>query len=294
MISRQGTSSRSTKLIHGGLWYLKQLGFKLVAEAVRERQLLLRMAPHLVEPLPFLFPVYRGDPDSLLALRAGLLAYDLFSRFEAHHRVLDVSAVLAREPDVRRADLVGGALYTDSRTDDARLTLAVLQSAHDHGATVANYIGVDAFVHRVDGPVSGVRVRDALSRESFEVRTRHIIAAVGPWADALRRVDDASAPSILRVTRGIHVSVPATRLAVHQAVVIRSYDRERRMMFAIPRGAYTYLGTTDTDFEGSPEYLRVDREEVRYVLEAANAAFPSARLTEEDVASTWAGLRPLV
>jgi glycerol-3-phosphate dehydrogenase len=144
-----GTSSRSTKLVHGGLRYLKQFDFKLVAEAVRERQLLLKMAPHLVEPTRFLFPVFRADPDSLLALRAGLTIYDLFARVPAPvpHRILNASAVIQRQPDLRRDGLVGGAVYTDSRTDDGRLTLAVIQSAQSSGATVANYVAAEGFLH---------------------------------------------------------------------------------------------------------------------------------------------------
>jgi glycerol-3-phosphate dehydrogenase len=253
-----GTSSRSTKLIHGGLRYLRQFSFKLVAEAVHERQLLLRTAPHLVEPMPFLFPVYHGDPDSLVAVGAGLLMYDLFARLEAHHRMLGPSAVLAREPQLRGHDLIGGTLYTDSRTDDARLTLAVLQSAHTYGATIANYAEVDAFERLSNGCISGARLRDSLTGECVGVRARRIVTAVGPWADELRRLDDPHALAILRLTKGIHVTVRAERLPIRQAVVIRSRDRERRMMFAIPRGSYTYLGTMDTVFRRAAGGSRCD------------------------------------
>ena len=293
-----GTSSRSTKLIHGGLRYLKQLDFKLVAEAVAERQLLLRMAPHLVEATPFLFPVYEGDPDSLLALRAGLVVYDLFARLRAAvpHRILEPQAVLAREPGLRRDDLVGGALYTDSRTDDARLTLAVLESATRYGADVANYLAVEAFLHvrQADGRIAGVRVRDALSGQTLEVRAQRVLAAVGPWADVVRRLDDPAAASILRLTKGVHLTVERARLPLRHAVVMRGRDRDRRMMFAIPRGGMTYLGTTDTDFDGEPGTAQVDAEDVAYILDAANGWFPEARLTDADVRSTWVGLRPLV
>jgi glycerol-3-phosphate dehydrogenase len=291
-----GTSSRATKLIHGGLRYLKQFDFKLVAESVRERQLLLRMAPQLVEATPFLFPVYRGDPDSLLALRAGLTLYDLFARFQAAvpHRMLSPRDVLDVEAGLRWSGLIGGALYTDSRTDDSRLTLSVLESASRQGAAVANYLELDEFVHRPNGRVAGARVRDSLTGQRFEVRARRVLTAAGPWADAVRHLDDPLAEPILRMTRGVHLTVQHDRLPLRNAVVMRSADRERRMMFAIPRGSYTYLGTTDTDFEGDPASVRVQMQDVAYILDAANGWFPSAKLGDSDVVSTWAGLRPLI
>ncbi len=291
-----GTSSRATKLIHGGLRYLKQLDFKLVAEAVRERQLLLRMAPHLVQAVPFVFPVYHGDPDRLLALRVGLTVYDAFARPRPAipHQILSPRGVLDAEPGLRSVDLVGGALYTDSRTDDARLTLSVLESAYRHGAALANYAPVERFLYRADGMVVGARVRDTLTGQQLEIHARKVIAAAGPWADILRRLDDPSAQPILHLTKGVHVTVPHNLLPVRNAVVMRSADRERRMMFAIPRGEYTYLGTTDTDFDGDPASAVVDVDDVTYILNAANAWFPDATLTDADIVSTWVGLRPLV
>jgi glycerol-3-phosphate dehydrogenase len=291
-----GTSSRSTKLIHGGLRYLKQFAFKLVAEAVQERQVLLRMAPHLVKATPFLFPVYRGDPDSLFALRIGLLVYDLFARLQPSvpHRILTPRAVLERQPGLRTYDLVGGALYTDSETDDARLTLEVLESASRHGAAVANYLQVEEFVRQAGGHLAGARVRDTLTGQRLEVRARRILAAAGPWADKIRRLDDPSAAPILRLTKGVHLTVAHERLPLRVAVVMRSRDQERRMMFAIPRGSYTYLGTTDTDFEGDPGSATAEWRDVNYILDAANGWFPGANLSDFDVVSTWVGLRPLI
>lgn len=291
-----GTSSRSTKLIHGGLRYLNRLELKLVAEAVRERQLLLKMAPHLVEATPFLFPVYRGDPETLLALRAGLAIYDVFARLQAPvpHRILNAPAVLQREPQVRWDGLVGGAVYTDSRTDDGRLTLAVLQSAHNAGTTLANYVAAEAFLHARDGQVMGAHVTDTVSGNQLEVRATRVLCAAGPWADELRRMDEPGTRPVLRLTQGVHLSVPSHRLALSHAVVMRSHDAERRTMFAIPHGSYTYLGTTDTDYVGRPEAACVQEGDVAYILAAANGTFPGAQLTETDIASTWVGLRPLV
>jgi len=291
-----GTSSRSTKLVHGGLRYLKQFDFKLVAEAVRERQLLLSMAPHLVEPTPFLFPVYRGDPDSLLALRAGLTVYDLFARWQAAvpHRMLNGPEVLRREPDLGRVALLGGAVYTDSRTDDGRLTLAVIQSARNAGATVANYVAVEAFLYASGGRAVGAHLTDALSGDQFDVRASRVLCAAGPWADDLRRMDEPGVHRVLRLTKGVHLTVPKERLQLKHSVVMRSHDDERRMMFAIPHGSYTYLGTTDTDYLGPPQAMVVRPSDVAYILAATNATFPDAHLSEADVASSWVGLRPLV
>jgi glycerol-3-phosphate dehydrogenase len=240
--------------------------------------------------------VYRGDPDGLFALRIGLTVYDLFARFQeaVPHRMLSPTAVLGLEPGLRTSELQGGALYTDSRTDDSRLTLSVLESAWQLGASVGNYLELENFLRASDGHLSGARIRDTLSGRRFEVRARHILAAAGPWADAIRRLDDPSAAPILRLTKGVHVTVARNRLPLRHAVVMRSADPERRMMFAIPRGSYTYLGTTDTDFEGDPASVMADWQDVSYILDAANGWFPNAKLSDADIVSTWMGLRPLI
>lgn len=289
-----GTSSRSTKLIHGGLRYLKQFDFKLVREGVEERQRLLEMAPHLVWVTPFVFPVYRGDPDSLLMLRTGLFIYDLFARMKAAvpHRLLGASALLQQEPGLRHDGLVGGAIYTDCRTDDGRLTLAVVQSAAAYGAAVANYAGVQAFLRDPSGRLVGAQLRDVLSGDTLDVRAGRILAAAGPWADEIRRLDDPNAKPLLRLTKGVHLVVPRHRLPLSNAVVMRGQDQ--RMMFAVPSGGYSYVGTTDTDHTDRPCEARVEPSDIDYILEAANQTFPDARLTPDDVTSAWVGLRPLI
>ena len=289
-----GTSSRSTKLIHGGLRYLKQRDFKLVREAVEERQRLLEMAPHIVKATPFVFPVYRGDPDSLLALRAGLFIYDLFARMKAPvpHRIFKPRALLEQEPGLRRAGLVGGAIYTDCRTDDGRLTLAAVQSAAAQGTAAANYARLEGFLRDAGGRLAGARVCDTLTGATVDVRAARILAAAGPWADEIRRLDDPGARPILRLTKGVHLAVPRRRLPLRNAVVMRG--RDRRIMFAIPTGGHAYLGTTDTDHPGHPSEVRVDEGDVEYILEATNRASPDARLTTDDITGTWVGLRPLI
>lgn len=289
-----GTSSRSTKLIHGGLRYLKSFELRLVRESVIERQRLLVMAPNLAKVTPFLFPVYRGDPDGLLKLHAGLTLYDLFAGKSnpIAHRMVGPGEVLSFEPGLRSAGLLGGAVYGDSRTDDARLTLEVIQSAVTHGAVVANYVQVDGFLRGPGGRVAGVRAVDRLTGDRFEARAGSVLTAAGPWADAVRRLDDPAAPPLLRLTKGVHLTLPRARLPIERAVVIRG--REGRMMFAIPSDDCTYVGTTDTDYDGDPSQVRVNSEDVEYVLEAVGRAFPDAGIGDGDIISAWAGLRPLL
>jgi glycerol-3-phosphate dehydrogenase len=288
-----GSSSRSTKLIHGGLRYLRQGDFKLVAEAVRERQLLLDMAPHLVKQLPFAFPVYRGDPDGLPLLRLGLTLYDAFAgRKATHHRPLRPDALVERVPMLERRGLVGGAIYSDCRTDDARLTLEVVQSAMEAGALALNYAEAVAFDHDGSGRLTAVLVRDALSGEEVRVTGRRVLAAVGPWGDIVRRLDAPAAEGMLRRTRGVHLCVPWQRLPLPCAVIMRG--RDGRLMFAVPTPGYTYVGTTDTEYDGDPDQAPVTAADAAYVLEATNRTFPRAAITPGDVVSTWSGVRPLV
>lgn len=289
-----GTSSRSTKLVHGGLRYLKSGDLRLVHEAVVERQRLLAMAPHLVQAARFAFPVYRGDPDPLWKLRLGLTLYDWFAgrRNPHRHRICGPAELLAVEPLLRREDLTGGALYSDATTDDARLTVAVLTAARRGGALAANYAEVVGFLKDGAGRVTGARLQDRLGGVTLTVAARAVLNASGPWLDMVRRLDDPGAPAVLRPTRGVHVAVLHGRLPLRQPVVLRG--RDRRLMFAVPTGPCTYLGTTDTDYGGDPAEPPVEWADVAYILDAANRAFPACRLGPEDVISTWSGLRPLL
>ncbi|HLT58187.1 MAG TPA: glycerol-3-phosphate dehydrogenase/oxidase [Limnochordales bacterium] len=289
-----GTSSRSTKLIHGGLRYLRNYEFGLVREAVVERQRLLRMAPHLVHPIPFVLPVYQGDPDPLWMLKIGLMLYDWFSGRDTpiRHRIVRGPGVARWEPLLKQESLVGGGVYMDCTTDDARLVIEVLQSAVQWGAVAANYAAVTAFRHNGAGELTAVEVQDTLGGHRFPVRARRVLSACGPWADAVRRLDDPGAAPLLRLTKGVHITVPRERLPLTNAVTMRGTDG--RIMFAIPSGAFTYLGTTDTDYAGAPEDVRVEGADVDYILAAARKNFPGQRLGPDDVVSAWVGLRPLV
>ncbi len=289
-----GTSSRSSRLIHGGIRYLEHGDLRLVFEASRERRILLRIAPHLVRPLPFLFPAYRGARVPPWKLRAGLWLYDLLAAFRnVHaHRWLGAKRVRAAEPGLRDKDLTGAGLYYDAQTDDARLALATLRSAAAAGALVASYTEVLALA-KPDGRVAGASVRDVLTGRRLEIRARVVVNATGPWVDAVRRLDEPAATPLLRLSKGAHVAVPRARIGNMHAVTLTS-PLDGRVMFVLPWGDLSYIGTTETEETVSPERVRATGNDAVYLLRSANAFFPRARLAPHDVVSTWAGLRPLL
>jgi glycerol-3-phosphate dehydrogenase len=289
-----GTSSRSSRLIHGGVRYLEEGNIRLVFEALRERRTLLHIAPHLVRPLPFVFPVHRGDRVPLWKLWAGILVYDLLAVFRnvGWHRLLGKRALLKEEPMVRERGLTGGIRYFDAQCDDARLVVATARDAIRHGALVANYMAVEG-LSRGDGRVQGAMLRDRLSGESATVHARVVVNATGPWCDEVRRLEDPAASPLLRPTKGVHVMVRRDRLG-HEAAITLTSPIDGRVMFVLPWGEFSYIGTTDTDAAEHPDQLRASPEDIVYLLRSANAAFPNAHLEERDVLTTWAGLRPLI
>ncbi len=289
-----GTSSRSSRLIHGGLRYLEEGDLKLVFEALRERRALLHIAPHLVRPLPFVFPVHRGDRVPLWKLWAGICLYDLLAAFRnvRWHRFLGKRALLMQEPMVREKGLTGGVRYYDAQCDDARLVVATARSAMRHGARIANYMAVESLLH-ADGRVQGARLRDTITGEETSVHAHVVVNATGPWCDELRRMEDPNATTLLRLTKGAHALVRRDRLG-HEAAITLTSPIDGRVMFVLPWGEFSYIGTTDTDTDEHPDTVNATAEDVVYLLRSANAAFPNAHLSEKDVLATWAGLRPLV
>jgi glycerol-3-phosphate dehydrogenase len=289
-----GTSSRSSRLIHGGLRYLETFDFRLVFEASAERRRLLALAPHLVHPLPFLFPVFRKGPVGRRKLQAGMWLYDGLSLFRniARHRMLSRKEVAAAEPALRTEDVVGAALYYDASVDDARLSLANARGAHEAGAAVVPHARVVGFP-RDGARITGARVQDRLGGAVAEVKARVVLNATGPWSDVVRRLADPRAKPRLRPTKGVHIMVPRERLQNRTAITFRS-PIDGRVMFVLPWGDFSYVGTTDTDYHGDPGAVRADEADVRYLLDSANSIFPAAQLTGKDVVSTWAGLRPLL
>jgi glycerol-3-phosphate dehydrogenase len=286
-----GTSSKSSKMIHGGLRYLKYLQVRLVRESLREREVLLKTASHLVHAFPYVLPVYEGGPDSRLRLKVGLVAYDLLagSRRVEHHTMLSADELLRMEPTLRRDGLLGGFRYFDCLVDDARLTLVTIRSAARHGAVPVSYTEVTDLV-RDEERVTGVRFQDCLGGRRGTVAGRVVVNATGPWSDELRAKDGAS--PMLRPTKGIHLTVPRSSLPLSAIVAFPALDD--RLIFAVPLGDCTYVGTTDTDYTASPDQARADAADVDYLLGSVNAIFQGAHLSPSDVTSTWAGVRPLV
>lgn len=287
-----GTSSKSSKLIHGGLRYLELGDFKLVRESLREKKTLERLAPHLVRPLPFLVPVYRGAARGLITVRIGLWLYDLLTpgKRTERYRVLRPVDALAMEPSVRAEDLRGAGYYFDDLLlYPERLCLENVLSAARHGARAFNYCEVEEFVPGRRG-IEGVKVRDLLSGQVQLVRAAVVVNCAGPWVDRLRtmaRVADRS-PRLVRTTKGIHCLLPRM---TDRAVYLSTHDE--RMIFVIPWREFSLVGTTDTDFEGDPDRLWATRDEVTYLLEEVAKVLPDKRATFDNVSYTYAGVRPL-
>jgi glycerol-3-phosphate dehydrogenase len=289
-----GTSSRSSRLIHGGVRYLEHGQLHLVFEACRERRILASIAPHLVRPLQFMWPVYEKARIRLWKLRAGLFLYDALAlgRNLGRHRTLTTHVVTALEPELRHMGMVGGASYFDASTDDIRLTIATVLSARDAGAVVVNHASVHDLLMTSDG-VCGARAVDLRTGVDIEIRARVVVNAAGPWSDAIVRMAEPQAHRAVRGTKGVHVAVPHERIRNNGALTLLS-PIDGRVMFVIPTGAFSIIGTTDTDYDGRPERVRATTADITYLLRSANAFFPAAHLTPGDVVAAWAGIRPLV
>jgi glycerol-3-phosphate dehydrogenase len=288
-----GTSSKSSKLVHGGLRYLQQREYRLVYENLAERQRLLNNAPHLVQPLPFLIPLFGKDGVAnktvAKAYSTVLWLYDVTGgwRIGKRHKRITRQEALAHLPTLR-SDLVAAAfVYYDARTDDARLTLELMRTAVlDHGAVAANYAPVTTILK--DGAdAAGVQLADGT-----EVRARSVVNAAGVWSDDVRALDEGTHPDSIRPAKGIHLTVPATRMPADIAAVI-PVPKDHRSIFVIPWGEQTYLGTTDTDYDASLDDPQCTPDDVAYILNAVNT-FVTEPLNPSDVTGTWAGLRPLV
>jgi len=292
-----GTSSRSSKLVHGGLRYLEQYEFGLVFESVSERRVLMDIAPHLVKPLAFVFPVYESFGRAAL-IDIGMWLYDGLSLFRSPkiHKRLSKKGTAKVEPCLTTHELKSAELYYDCATDDSRLTLETALDAMRAGAQVVTWCPVVGFLHDERGRALGVKVHDQLGGGHFEVRAGAIVNATGPWTDGLRGLalgSTATARPRLRPTKGVHIVVDHAKLPVEHAVVM-IHPEDERVLFAIPWGERTYLGTTDTDWDGDPALVAADLADVDYLIQASAHFFPDNPLHYEDVTATWAGLRPLI
>lgn len=286
-----GTSSRSSKLIHGGFRYLAEGQLRVTREACRERDLLLELAPHLVQPVSFLMPAFEGSKVPMWQVRAGLLAYSALANFRrsARTRMLSPKDVSKYAPGLRRDGLRGGGLYTDAQTDDVRLVIESLRSARGLGAEAVNHCEVIELLRHADGRISGARVRDADSERIRVIRADAVVNATGVSVDRLRN-SDAVGNGATRPAKGVHLAIPRDRLEIDGAVVFEAHDR--RHVFVVPWEEVLLIGTTD-EFSDEIDEPEVRIDEVHYLLTAANAAFPRAALTTNDLRSVFAGVRPL-
>jgi glycerol-3-phosphate dehydrogenase len=290
-----GTSSRSSKLVHGGLRYLDQREFRLVYENLAERQLVLENAPHLVRVLPFLVPVLTrgGRVDRKLApvLGGALWMYDLTGGLrigKRHHRV-SIDEALDQFPTLARDRLAGAYVYYDAHADDARLTLSIARTAVAHGAVALNYAELLGFV-REHGRIVGAEV--GVGGETICVRARAIVNATGVWSDAVRALDEGTHPTSIRPAKGVHITLPWSRVRNEIAAIIPS-AHDRRSIFVIPWEHHTYIGTTDTDYDGPLDDPQCSPDDTSYLLDALNAVTDTHAMPD-DVVGSWAGLRPLL
>lgn len=288
-----GTSSRSTKLIHGGLRYLKQFEFGLVKEVGSERAIVHNLAPHLTVAEKMLLPLNEGRGMGSLLTSFGLKLYDWLAGVKPadQRRMLTRKQTLKAEPLLKPDDIKGSGLYAEYRTDDARLTIEIIKTAATNGSDILNYCEVTSFNYE-DGKIVGVQVKDLLTSEHYKVRTVCVINATGPWVDQLREMDQSKKGKQLHLTKGVHLVMSREKLPIRQAIYFDVPDG--RMIFAIPRGRITYVGTTDTDYHGTQESVVTAKEDAVYLINGVNETFPSVNLKLEDIESSWAGLRPLI
>ena len=288
-----GTSSKSTKLIHGGLRYLKQFDFWLVKEVGMERAIVHKLAPHLVVPKKMILPLVDGGTYGSWLTSVGLKVYDVLAAVEGEdkRKMLNQSEALVKEPLLPKHKLKGAGYYAEYRTDDARLTLELIKTSLNYDAKPINYLEVLEFLYE-DNRVAGATVKDVLTNTVFNIKSKYIINATGPWVDRLRLKNQINTSKKLRLSKGVHLVVDYDKLPVKQSVYFDIPDG--RMMFAIPRGRSTYFGTTDTNYQGNKDEVKTDLIDAMYLIAAVNNMFPDVLISIDDIKSSWAGLRPLI
>ena len=288
-----GTSSKSTKLIHGGLRYLKQFDFWLVKEVGTERAIVHKLAPHLVIPEKMILPLIDGGTYGSWLTSIGLKVYDILASVDGDdkRKMLSKKESLKKEPLLPKKILNGAGYYAEYRTDDARLTIEVLKTAVKKGAVSLNYAEATQFLYE-ENRVVGATVKDTFSEESFDIKAKYVVNAAGPWVDELRQINNSKIGKRLHLTKGVHLVVPHEKLPVKQSVYFDVPDG--RMMFAIPRGKVTYFGTTDTNYQLDKNNVETNLVDATYLISAVNNMFSDINLTLGDVESSWAGLRPLI
>ena len=289
-----GTSGKSTKLIHGGLRYLKQFEFGLVKEVGVERAILHKLAPHLVLPEKMLLPLIKGGSLGKTMTSIGLYIYDFLADVEGDdkRKMLNPEETRQFEPLLPESKLLGGSIYAEYRTDDARLTIEVVKSAYARGALAINYVKGKQLLEE-DGRVVGMTCSDEVNNEIFQIKAKYVVNATGPWVDDVRRLGGPIQGKHLYLTKGSHIVVPHVKLPVRQAVYF-DVPNDGRMIFAIPRLDVTYIGTTDTYYEADKNDIRVSKADCEYLLNAVNLTFAATQLQVSDIISSWSGVRPLI
>ncbi|WP_313894016.1 glycerol-3-phosphate dehydrogenase/oxidase [Psychrobacillus sp.] len=289
-----GTSSRSTKLVHGGLRYLKQFEIKEVAELGKERAIVYENGPHVTTPEWMLLPFHKGGTFGKVSTSFGLRVYDFLAGVKKAERrkMLSKEETIRKAPLVKKEGLLGGGLYVEYRTDDARLTIEVIKSAAEKGASIVNYAKADKFIYNDQKKITGVSIEDLLTGKNVQIQANKVVNATGPWVDDLRSVDGSKSNKSLILSKGVHLVFDQSIFPLHQAVYFDTPDG--RMVFAIPRDGKAYVGTTDTFYKGDPKDMSISKEDREYVLNAIQYMFPELNVLEKDIESGWAGVRPLI
>lgn len=296
-----GTSSRSTKLVHGGIRYLKQFDVGVVSDTVQERAVVQGIAPHIPKPFPMLLPIY-NEPGTTFDMFSLKIAMDLYDRLagvngsQYENYTITPSEVLQREPNLQSTGLLGAGVYLDYVNNDARLVIENIKEAAHRGALAVSRVQAVGILHDSKGKVVGVRVKDLLTDEEFDIKAKIVINTTGPWSAKFRDLDknkDNKSPDI-RPTKGVHLVVDGKRLPVPQPTYIDSGYGDGRMTFLVPREGKTYFGTTDTDYTGDYAHPKVEKKDVEYLLGVVNHRYPTAKITIKDIQSSWAGIRPLL
>jgi len=288
-----GTSSKSTKLIHGGLRYLKQLEFGLVKETGQERAVAHRNIPHLVHPEKMLLPIVKDGTFSKFSASIAISVYDRLAKVADEDRKVTFNKedTLKEEKLLNDKLLKSGIQYSEYRTDDARLTIEIVKAARREGAEAFNYVKVTDFVYE-QGKVRGILCKDLSDNSQLTFRAKQVVSAAGPWVDKLREINNSKKGKSLQLTKGVHIVLPFDKLPLKHSVYFDAFDG--RMLFAIPRGKITYIGTSDTNYTGDKDRVLCTTADAEYILAATNTMFEVGTVKTEDIISTWAGLRPLI
>ncbi|WP_369890084.1 glycerol-3-phosphate dehydrogenase/oxidase [Jeotgalicoccus halotolerans] len=292
----EGTSSRSTKLIHGGLRYLKQMQVNVVRETGRERAIVYENGPHVTTPEWMLLPFHKGGTFGEFTTSLGLKVYDSLAQVDKNERrnMLTKQEVIERVPNIKSDGLRGGGHYVEYKTDDARLTVEVMKKAASYGADAVNYVKADGFLYD-NGTVTGIKAKDVLRNDTYEIKSKAVVNATGPWVDEVRANDQAGRQTKKHLvhTKGVHIVFKQEDFPLTQAVYFDTKD-DGRMIFAIPRAGKTYVGTTDTFYGENKARPKAETEDKVYLVDAINFMFPTLNIDISMIESSWAGIRPLI